>query len=134
VITTAQVPGKPAPKLLSGEMVAGMAPGSVVVDVAAAAGGNCELSRPDEPITVGGVRILAPTNLPATVPTHASRLLAKNFGNFLRHILSGDGLTLDYDDPIISGSLITHGGAVVHPAVRALLGEAPEDNAATHAA
>jgi NAD(P) transhydrogenase subunit alpha len=134
VITTAQVPGKPAPKLLSGEMVAGMAPGSVVVDVAAAAGGNCELSRPDEPITVGGVRILAPTNLPATVPTHASRLLAKNFGNFLRHILSGDGLTLDYDDPIISGSLITHGGAVVHPAVRALLGETPEDNAATNAA
>ena len=129
VITTAQVPGKPAPKLLSVEMVAGMAPGSVIVDVAAAAGGNCELSRPDEAVTVGGVRILAPTNLPATVATHASRLLAKNIGNFLRHILGGDGLVLDRADPIVAGSLITHDGAVVHPAVRELLG-LPADGSA----
>jgi H+-translocating NAD(P) transhydrogenase subunit alpha len=122
VITTAQVPGKPAPKLVSADMVAGMAPGSIIVDVAAAGGGNCELSRPDETVTVGGVTILAPTNLAATVPAHASRLLAKNVGNFLRHILGPDGLVLDLADPIVSGSLITHDGAVVHPAVRDLLG------------
>jgi NAD(P) transhydrogenase subunit alpha len=122
VITTAQVPGKPAPKLVSADMVAAMAPGSVVVDVAAAGGGNCELSRPDETVTVGGVTVLAPTNLAATVPAHASRLLAKNFGNFLRHVLGPDGFNPDLDDPIVSGSLITHHGAVVHPAVRELLG------------
>jgi H+-translocating NAD(P) transhydrogenase subunit alpha len=129
VITTAQVPGKPAPKLLSAEMIAGMAAGSVVVDVAAAAGGNCELSLPDEPVTVGGVHIVAPTNLPATVPTHASRLLAKNYGNFLRHILGPQGLALDHDDPIVTGTLITRDGTVVHPAVRELLGMATDDGA-----
>jgi len=122
VITTAQVPGKPAPKLVSADMVAGMTPGSVIVDIAAAGGGNCELSQPDETVIVGGVTIIAPTNLAATVPAHASRLLAKNFGNFLRHILGPDGFAPDLDDPIISGSLVTHRGAVVHPAVRELLG------------
>jgi NAD(P) transhydrogenase subunit alpha len=122
VITTALVPGKPAPKLVSAEMVAAMAPGSVVVDVAAAGGGNCELSRPDETVTAGGVTIIAPTNLAGTVPAHASRLLAKNIGNFLRHVLGPDGLTLDLEDPIVAGCLVTHDGAVVHPAVRELLG------------
>lgn len=122
VITTAAVPGKPAPKLLSADMVAAMAPGSIVVDIAAATGGNCELSRPDETVIAGGVTILAPTNLAATVPAHASRLLAKNVGNFLRHVLGPDGPNIDLGDPIIRGSLITHRGAVVHPAVRELLG------------
>jgi NAD(P) transhydrogenase subunit alpha len=103
-------------------MVAGMAPGSVIVDVAAAGGGNCELSQPDENVTVGGVKIIAPTNLAGTVPTHASRLLAKNYGNFLRHVIGPDGFTADLADPIVSGSLITLRGAVVHPAVRDLLG------------
>jgi NAD(P) transhydrogenase subunit alpha len=122
VITTAQVPGKPAPKLVSAEMVAGMASGSVIVDLAAGGGGNCELSRPDETVTVGGVKIIAPTNLAGSLPTHASRLLAKNYGNFLRLVTGPDGFTADLADPIVSGSMITHRGAVIHPAVRDLLG------------
>jgi H+-translocating NAD(P) transhydrogenase subunit alpha len=121
VITTAQVPGKPAPKLISADMVARMVPGSVVVDIAAG-GGNCELSQPDRSVVVGGVKVAAPTNLAGTVPAHASRLLAKNYGNFLRHVVGEDGLTPDLTDPIVSGTLITHRGAVVHPAVREVLG------------
>jgi NAD(P) transhydrogenase subunit alpha len=126
VITTAQVPGKPAPKLVSADMVAAMAPGSVIVDIAAAGGGNCELSQPDRSIVVGGVMVIAPTNLAGTVPAHASRLLAKNYGNFLRHVLGPGGFTPDLSDPIVSGTLITHRGAVVHPAVRELLGLADD--------
>jgi H+-translocating NAD(P) transhydrogenase subunit alpha len=125
VITTAQVPGKRAPVLVTAPMVHGMAPGSVVVDIAAAQGGNCELSRPDEIVEVGGVTIVAPTNLPATVPAHASRMYAKNLGNFLRLILADGKLHLDTDDEIIAGTLVTHGGQVVSPRVREALGQPP---------
>jgi NAD(P) transhydrogenase subunit alpha len=122
VITTAQVPGQRAPVLVTADMVAGMAPGSVLVDIAAAQGGNCGLSRPDEIVEVHDVTVLAPTNLPATVAAHASRLYGKNVGNFLRHVLTPDRLRLDLDDQIIRDTLVTDRGEIVHPVVRQLLG------------
>jgi NAD(P) transhydrogenase subunit alpha len=125
VITTAQVPGQRAPVLVTAPMVHGMGPGSVLVDTAAATGGNCELSRPDEIVEVGGVTLIAPTNLPATVPAHASRLYAKNLGNFLRHVLADGKIRVDADDEIIAGTLVTHGGQVVSSRVREALGEPP---------
>jgi len=133
VITTAQVQGRRAPVIVTAEMVRAMAPGSVVVDIAAAQGGNCELSRPDEEVDVDGVTVLAPTNLPATVPAHASRLYAKNLTNFLKLLLADGEVRLDLTDPIIADTLVTHGGEVVSPRVRALLGLADLD-AATDAA
>lgn len=121
VIATAQVPGKPAPILLTEEMVRAMRPGSVVVDAAAAQGGNFELSVPDETIDVGGVAVIAPTNLPAGAAAHASRLYARNIANFTRHLIGDDGLRLDADDPIIQDTLLTRDGEIVHPQVRELL-------------
>jgi H+-translocating NAD(P) transhydrogenase subunit alpha len=125
VITTAQVPGVRAPVLVTADMVHAMAPGSVIVDVAAAQGGNCELAEPDRTVDVDGVTVVAPTNLAGTVPAHASRLYAKNLGNFLRHLLVDDRVRLDMEDPIIADTLVTHGGEVVSPRVRDLLGLPP---------
>lgn len=130
VITTAAVPGKSAPVLISEEMVAGMASGSVIVDLAAERGGNCALTRPDEVVTtLHGVTILGPTNLPATVPQHASQLYAKNITSFVLHILDhalNEGkLDLESEDPIIQSTLVIHAGEVVHPQVRAVLGLSP---------
>ena len=122
VITTAQVPGRRAPLLVTAAMVRGMAPGSVVVDLAAAQGGNCELSEPDTEVDVAGVAVLGPTNLPATVPAHASRLYAKNLANFLKLLIVDGEVRLDLGDPIIADTLVTHGGEVVSPRVRDLLG------------
>ncbi|MDT3438776.1 NAD(P) transhydrogenase subunit alpha [Pseudofrankia sp. BMG5.37] len=127
VISTAQVQGRRAPVIVTADMVRAMAPGSIVVDIAAAQGGNCELSKPDEEVDVGGVTVLAPTNLPATVPAHASRLYAKNLANFLRLLIVDDAVRLDLTDPIIADTLITHGGEVVSPRVRDLLGLAALD-------
>ena len=121
VIATAQVPGKPAPILVTEEMVRAMRPGSVVVDAAAAQGGNCALSVPDEIIEVAGVTVIAPTNLPAGAAAHASRLYARNIANFTRHLIGDDGLRLDADDPIIQDTLLTREGEIVHPQVRELL-------------
>jgi H+-translocating NAD(P) transhydrogenase subunit alpha len=131
VIATAQVPGRPAPILVTEDMVRAMRPGSVVVDAAAAQGGNCALSRPDEKIEVAGVTITAPTNLPAGAAAHASRLYSKNIANFTRHLLDGDGLKLDADDPIIQDTLLIHAGRIVHAQVRELLGLGAADFAAT---
>jgi NAD(P) transhydrogenase subunit alpha len=134
VITTAAVPGKSAPVLISEEMVVRMAPGSVIVDLAAERGGNCALTRPDEVVTTHGVTILGPTNLPATVPQHASQLYAKNVTSFLLHVLHGlhgfhglkEGkLDLESEDPIIQSTLVIHAGEVVHPQVREVLGLPP---------
>ncbi|MBC7630983.1 MAG: Re/Si-specific NAD(P)(+) transhydrogenase subunit alpha [Flavobacterium sp.] len=122
VITTAQVPGRRAPVIVTAAMVSAMRPGSIVIDVAAAQGGNCELTRPDESVEVDGVTIYGPTNLPATVPAHASQLYAKNVGNFLGLVLGPHGLVLDLDDPIVTSSLVSQGGTVVHPAVQEALG------------
>jgi NAD(P) transhydrogenase subunit alpha len=122
VITTAVVPGKKAPVLVTAEMVRGMAPGSVVVDLAAERGGNCELTRPDEVVLEQGVTILGPTNLPSTVPYHASQMYAKNITTFLLHLVKDGAVSIDAGDEITRDTLIARGGEVVNPRVRAALG------------
>jgi len=122
VITTAVVPGKKAPVLVTADMVRGMAPGSVVVDLAAERGGNCELTRPDEVVVERGVTILGPTNLPSTVPYHASQMYAKNMTTFLLHLVKDGAVKVDATDEITRDTLITQRGEVVNPRVRAALG------------
>jgi NAD(P) transhydrogenase subunit alpha len=123
VITTAAVPGKRAPVLITKEMVQAMAPGSVIVDLAAERGGNCELTKCGEVVTAFGVSILGPANLPATVPYHASQMYARNIVTFLKHLVNKEGqLTIDTTDEITRESLITHNGEVVNPRIQALLG------------
>ena len=126
VITTAAVPGKKAPILVTAEMVEGMAPGSVIVDLAAERGGNCELTRPGETAVHNGVTILGPLNLPATVPHHASQLYAKNITTFLLHLLDKGTLKVDLGDEITAGTLVTRDGKVVNPAVIGAMGAASE--------
>jgi NAD(P) transhydrogenase subunit alpha len=125
VITTALIPGKRAPTLLTTEMVEAMAPGSVIVDLAAERGGNCELTKPDEIVVHRGVTILGPSNPPALVPYHASQMYSKNITTFLVHLLGKDGATqptlpIDLEDEITRETLLTRGGEVVHPRVRDL--------------
>lgn len=122
VITTAQIPGRPAPLLVTDEMVAQMRPGSVIVDMAAGSGGNVAPSQPDELVEVGGVHIYGPTNLPATIPHDASRMYARNLVNLLERVRADEGISLNLDDEIIGGTTITHNGDVLHPRTRALLG------------
>ena len=129
VVTTALIPGKKAPTLVTREMVEGMTPGSVVVDLAAERGGNCELTRPDEVVIHNGVTILGPSNPPALVPNHASQMYSKNITTFLNHLLGKDGaskasLALDLSDEITRETLLTRDGAVVHARVNDLLGAA----------
>ncbi len=126
VITTAQIPGRPAPLLVSHEMVEMMQPGSVIVDVAAASGGNCELTRPDEEVVHAGVRILGPTDLAAMVAVDASEMYARNLTAFIERITGDDGvLSLDFEDEIVSAACITHAGRVLHPVTRRALGLEP---------
>jgi proton-translocating NAD(P)+ transhydrogenase subunit alpha len=127
VITTALIPGKRAPILITKEMVEAMPPGSVIVDLAAERGGNCELTQPDQIVHHHDVAIIAPSNLPALVPYHASQMYSKNITTFLMHLLGKDGakqpsLVLDTNDEITRETLLTKDGAVVHPRVRDLLG------------
>jgi NAD(P) transhydrogenase subunit alpha len=122
VITTAAVPGRKAPILITGEMVARMAPGSLIVDIAAERGGNCELTRPGETVISGGVTIMGPLNLPSTIPYHASQMYAKNIATFLKYLVKDGKLALDPGDEIVRETLVTHAGEVVHPKVRELLG------------
>jgi len=114
VITTALIPGKPAPKLITTEMVSDMAPGAVIVDLAAEQGGNCELTRPGEDFfTDNGVIIRGPLNLPAAMPIHASQLYAKTIQALLMHLIKDGELNLDFDDEITGQATITHDGKVV---------------------
>jgi H+-translocating NAD(P) transhydrogenase subunit alpha len=122
VITTAVVPGKKAPVLVTADMVRGMAPGSVIVDLAAERGGNCELTRADQVVVEQGVTILGPTNLPSTVPYHASQMYAKNITTFLLHLVKDGAVTLDPNDEITRDTLIAQGGEVVNARVRQALG------------
>ena len=117
VITTAAVPGTPAPLLITAETVSRMAPGSVVVDLAAERGGNCESTRPDERIQHHGVIVLGATNLPSTIPKHASQMFAHNLSTFVQHLLREGELTLDEEDEITSGTLVARGGKIVHPLI-----------------
>ncbi len=112
VITTAQIPGRAAPRLLTAEAVRAMKPGSVVVDLAAESGGNCELTRAGETVTVGGVTVLGPVNLAATVPLHASQMYGRNVLTFVTYLLKDGALTLDLADPITGPMCVTHAGEV----------------------
>ena len=123
VITTAQIPGRPAPTLIPADMVERMRPGSVIVDVAAPTGGNCELTMPGETVDHGGVKILGPVDLPARVAHDASQMYARNLASLLSRLVDEEGrLSLDFDDEIVAGSCITHDGEVRHPAVREAMG------------
>ncbi len=122
VITTAQVPGKKAPVLVTKDMVARMRPGSVIVDMAAEQGGNVEGSKAGETVAAGGVSILGPVNLPSTLPVHASQLYSKNILNLLGLLVTKEGkLNLDFNDDIIKGACVAHGGQVVNERVKGLL-------------
>jgi len=127
VITTAAVPGKKAPILVTREMVEAMAPGSVIMDVAAVRGGNCELTRPGETVVHQGVTILGPTNFAAMAPYHASQMFSANATTFLKHLIGFLPLTSDVTDDIVMETLVTHAGDVTNPRVREALGlPAPE--------
>ena len=108
--------------LITREMVARMAPGSVIVDIAAERGGNCELTRPGAVVEEGGIFIHGPVNLPSTIPYHASQMYAKNIATFLRHLIKDGRIVLDGEDEIVRETLVTHEGDVVHPRVRESLG------------
>ena len=118
VITTAAVPGQKAPVLVTADMVAGMAPGSVIVDLAAERGGNCELTRANETVRAGEVTVLGPTNLASALPYHASQMYAKNITTFLLAMLKKGELTINTDDEVVRDTLVTRNGDVVHPRVR----------------
>jgi NAD(P) transhydrogenase subunit alpha len=115
VISTAAVPGRTAPRIIRKEAVERMKPGSVIVDIAAETGGNCELTRAGETVNVNGVRILGPVNLPAQLPYHASEMYARNLLNFLKPALAKDGsLAIDWSDEVFAQSALTHAGEIKH--------------------
>ena len=122
VITTAAVPGKKAPILVTTEMASAMASGSVIVDIAAERGGNCELTRPGETVVHQGISILGPLNLPSTAPFHASQMYGSNIAAFLKLMVKNGELTMNREDEIIRETLVTHGRQVVNPRVNELLG------------
>jgi NAD(P) transhydrogenase subunit alpha len=121
IVTTAQVPGRPAPRLIRREAVEAMRPGSVLVDLAAPAGGNCEVTMPGVTQQIGGVTLLAPLNLPAEVPVDASKLYARNVANFLGLIVKKGELTIDLADEVLAGACVAHAGKPVNPRVAKLL-------------
>jgi NAD(P) transhydrogenase subunit alpha len=121
VITTALIPGRPAPKLVPEEGVHNMQPGSVIIDLAGEAGGNCQLTVPGETVTVAGVTIVAPLNLPGRLAAHASQLYARNVMALLELLTGEDGkLALNFDDEVVAGACITRGGEIVHEGARAV--------------
>ena len=114
VITTAQIPGRPAPRLITEEMVDSMHPGSVIVDLAASSGGNCAVTREGETVVRNGVKVMGPTNLPAEIPTHASQMFSKNVETLLKELVTEGELSLDFEDEIVAGTCVTHAGEVLH--------------------
>jgi len=121
VITTALIPGRPAPELITAEAVRGMQPGSIIIDIAAANGGNCALTRPGETVVQHGVQIIGATDLPADMPVHASQLYARTVQAMLQEFNGEEGFRIDFEDDIFSAVCVTHGGAVVHERVKGLL-------------
>ena len=126
VITTAQVPGRRAPRLIPEDVVEGMKPGAVVVDMAADSGGNCAYSKPGEEVVVNGVTILGPSNLPASVGSTTSQLFAPNLVALLGLIVEDGALSIDLEDEILAGAVVTKDGAVVHPRIQEALGAKQE--------
>ncbi|HVS15570.1 MAG TPA: Re/Si-specific NAD(P)(+) transhydrogenase subunit alpha [Thermoanaerobaculia bacterium] len=129
VITTAAIPGAKSPLLITRAMVEGMRPGSVIVDLAAERGGNCEVTEADREVVVGGVLVLGPTDLPSSVPRHASQMFANNLTTLLKHLTKEGAVALDFADEITRDTTVAHGGEVLHPRVRQKLG-LPEKEAA----
>jgi len=121
IITTAQVPGRRAPRLIRRAAIEAMRRGSVLVDLAAPAGGNCELTQPGVEQNINGVVLLAPLNLPAEVPVHASQLYARNILNFLALIVKKGELTVDLADEVLAGACVAQNGRPVNPKVAKLL-------------
>jgi proton-translocating NAD(P)+ transhydrogenase subunit alpha len=119
VITTALIPGKPAPVLITEEMVRAMRPGSVIVDLAAEQGGNCALTQPGQEVVRHEVLIIGPVNLPSTVPLHASQMYARTVSNYLAHLLKDGKLHLDLNDELTRGPLVTHQGEIVQEVAKA---------------
>ncbi|HET6310162.1 MAG TPA: Re/Si-specific NAD(P)(+) transhydrogenase subunit alpha [Candidatus Nitrosotalea sp.] len=124
VITTAAIPGRRAPVLVTAEMVKGMRPGSVIVDLAAETGGNVELTQEGKEIDVGGVTIFGTRNVPSTMPLATSQLYARNVANLLLHLVKDGAINLDFQDEITKGSCVTHGGEVVNERAKQLLAAA----------
>lgn len=122
VITTAAIPGARAPILITEETVKEMPAGSVIVDLAAETGGNCELTQPEAEVVCHGVRILGPVNLASSVPAHASRMYSRNITSFFLHLVKDGKLNLDFEDEIIGGTCITHDGSVRHVLMKERLG------------
>lgn len=118
VITTAAVPGRPAPRIINAATVATMQPGAVIVDLGAESGGNCELTQPGESIDHNGVTIVGPVNLPATLPRHASEMYARNLFNFISPALVDGELQIDWEDEVFAGACLTRDGEIVHAATR----------------
>jgi len=123
IITTAQVPGRRAPLLITQEAVEGMKRGSIVIDLAGSTGGNCALSQPDITVERDGVTILAPTNLTATVPVHASQLYSRNITSFLSLLIKDGQLQIDMNDDVVGPSCVTHDGQIVNQRVAASLSQ-----------
>ena len=121
VITTALIPGRAAPLLITQQGVEGMKPGSVIVDLAAANGGNCALTQADETVDHDGVTILGPTNLAAGMPLHASQMYARTVSALLLDYLTDEGFNLDLEDEVLQSAIVTHGGSVVNERVKGLL-------------
>ena len=121
VITTAAIPGRPSPLLVTGDAVRRMPPGGVIIDLAAERGGNCELSRPDERVVEQGITILGPTNLAADIPNHASQMLGNNVVKFLLNMVKDGSLNLDLEDEVIRETMVTHAGQVSSERIQALL-------------
>jgi len=130
VITTAQIPGRPAPKLVTEAGVRNMRPGSVIVDLAGEGGGNCELTQPGETVIEHDVAIVAPLNLPSTMPEHASQLYSRNVMSLLELITGENGqLELNFDDEVVSGACITRDGEIVHEGAKKAAGQTQEQGA-----
>ena len=122
VVTTAAVPGRKAPRIISAAMVAGMKAGAVIVDIAAETGGNCELTEPDATVVSdSGVSVIGTVNLPASAPVHASEMYARNLYNFLKPALKDGAFTIDWQDEVFAASVLTHAGEVRHAPTRAAL-------------
>ena len=118
VVSTAAIPGRPSPLIISTEMVEGMRGGSVIVDLAAEGGGNCELTKIDQTVLHNGVKIYGPSNVPSMLSNHASELYAKNLLNFLKLLIQDGAINIDLDDEILNASLITHGGEIHHAGIK----------------
>jgi NAD(P) transhydrogenase subunit alpha len=121
VITTAAIPGKKSPLLITREAVHGMHPGSVIVDLAAERGGNCEVTRPDEHVVEQGVTVLGPSNLPASVPYHASQMYSRTITTFLRQMVKEGAVQLNMEDEVIRDTMVAHEGEIANERVRSLL-------------